>query len=92
VPEAWLPPSPHREVIVDWLRRGRAAVLSEAEAERFPPGPQGREPLVQFEDGGVMPLRAVRWSDEVRNFYPLGTAPHPRGLLYRKRDAVAPAG
>ena len=92
VPEAWLPPSPHREVIVDWLRRGRATVLSEAEAERFPPGPQGREPLVQFEDGGVMPLRVVRWSDEVRNFYPLGTAPHPRGLLYRKRDAVAPAG
>ena len=92
VPEAWLPPSPHREVIVDWLRRGRAALLSEAEAERFPPGPQGREPLVQFEDGGVMPLRVVRWSEEVRNFYPLGAEPHPRGLLYRKRDAVAPAG
>jgi hypothetical protein len=86
VPEAWLPPSPHREVIVDWLSRGRAALLTEEEASRFPPGPQGREPLVQFEDGGVMPLRVVRWSDEVNNFYPLGATPHPRGRLYRKRD------
>jgi hypothetical protein len=86
VPEAWLPPSPHREVIVDWLKRGRAALLTEEEASRFPPGPQGREPLVQFEDGGVMPLRVVRWSDEVSNFYPLGATPHPRGRLYRKRD------
>ncbi|MBI3974682.1 MAG: hypothetical protein HY332_25685 [Chloroflexi bacterium] len=86
VPEAWLPPPPHREVIVDWLRRGRASLLSAEEAAKFPPGPQGREPLVQFEDGGVMPLRVVRWSDEVRNFYSLGTDPHPRGRLYRKRD------
>jgi hypothetical protein len=95
VPEAWLPPSPHREVIVDWLRRGRAALLSEAEAERFPPGPQGREPLVQFEDGGVMPLRVVRWSEEVQNFYPLGTTPHPRSRLYRRtdqREAVPASG
>ncbi|HEX2186091.1 MAG TPA: hypothetical protein VHN78_11370, partial [Chloroflexota bacterium] len=67
VPEAWLPPAPHREVVLDWLRRGRAVLLSEAEAARFPPGPQGREPLVQFEDGGVMPLRAVRWSEAVQN-------------------------
>ena len=87
IPEAWLPPSPHREVIVDWLGRGRAALLTEEEASRFPPGPQGREPLVQFEDGGVMPLRVVRWSEEVNNFYPLGAAPHPRGRLYRKRDS-----
>jgi hypothetical protein len=92
VPEAWLPPSPHREEIVDWLRRGRAALLSDEEAARFPAGPQGREPLVQFEDGGVMPLRAVRWSDEVRNFYPLGSTPHPRGRLYRSRHAAPPSG
>ncbi|MDQ3701638.1 MAG: hypothetical protein M3442_12070, partial [Chloroflexota bacterium] len=87
VPEAWLPPSPHREVIVDWLHRGRAVILSNVEAARFPVGPQGHEPLVQFEDGGVMPLRVVRWSTEVRNFYPLGATPHPRGSLYRQRDA-----
>jgi hypothetical protein len=90
IPEAWLPPSPHREQIVDWLKRGRAALLSEEEVARLPAGPQGREPLVQFEDGGFMPLRAVRWSDEVRNFYPLGQAPHPRSRLYRKR-ATGPA-
>lgn len=90
VPEAWLPPTPHRERIVDWLRKGRAALLSEAEAARLPIGPQGREPWVQFEDGGVMPLRVVRWSEEIRNFYPLGQDPHPRGLLYRKRDAGLP--
>jgi hypothetical protein len=87
IPEAWLPPSPHREVIVDWLKRGRAVLVSEADAAAFPPGPQGREPLVQFEDGGVMPLRVVRWSEEVRNFYPLGQPPHPRGRLYRRREA-----
>ncbi len=76
---------------MDWLKRGRAALLAEEEAAKLPVGPQGREPLVQFEDGGVMPLRAVRWSDDVRNFYPLGATPHPRGLLYRKRDARRPA-
>jgi hypothetical protein len=85
--EAWLPPAPHREKIVEWLRSGRATLLSEEEAARYPEGPQGREPLVQFEDGGVMPLRVVRWSEEVRNFYPLGAPPHPRGRLYRRRDA-----
>ena len=40
MPEAWLPPYSHREVIVDWLRRAGAALLSEAEAERFRPGKQ----------------------------------------------------
>ena len=74
---------------MDWLRRGRAALLPEAEVARYPVGPQGREPLVQFEDGGVMPLRVVRWNEEVRNFHPLGQDPHPRGRLYRKR-AVGP--
>jgi hypothetical protein len=93
VPEAWLPPSPHRERIVDWLRRGRAAILSADEAARFPEGPQGREPLVQFEDGGVMPLRVVRWSEGVQNFHPLGTTPNPRGRIYRNRnDAPDDAG
>jgi hypothetical protein len=87
IPEAWLPPTPHREKIVDWLIRGRAALLSDEDVDRLPVGPQGREPLVQFEDGGVMPLRVVRWSEEVRNFHPLGTDPNPRGRHYRKRDA-----
>ncbi|HXI16696.1 MAG TPA: hypothetical protein VNM48_10005 [Chloroflexota bacterium] len=87
IPEAWLPPEPHREKVVDWLKRGRMALLSEEEASKLPVGPQGREPMVQFEDGGVMPLRVVRWNEEVRNFHPLGSDPHPRSRLYRGRHA-----
>lgn len=87
IPEAWLPPPPHKELIVDWLKRGRATLLSDEETAGLPAGPQGKEPWVQFEDGGVMPLRVVRWDAGVRNFHPLGIAPHPRGALYRKRQA-----
>lgn len=87
IPQAWLPPSPHAERIVDFLVRGRAAMLTDAELDAYPAGPQGREPVVQFEDGGVMPLRVVRWDDAVANFHPLGQAPHPRGLRYRPREA-----
>ena len=87
IPQAWLPPSPHADRIVDFLVRGRAALLTEAELDAYPVGPQGREPVVQFEDGGVMPLRVVRWDADVENFYPLGQSPHPRGLRYRPREA-----
>ena len=87
IPQAWLPPSPHAERIVDFLVRGRATLIEDAELDAYPVGPQGREPVVQFEDGGVMPLRVVRWDDAVENFHPLGQAPHPRGLRYRPREA-----
>ena len=74
----WLPASPHRERIVRYLRAGRAHML---------PPPDGgladRPPLVQFEDGGVMPLPLVRWDDDVRNFYPADAPPHPHGRRYR---------
>lgn len=90
IPQGWLPPAPHREKIVDWLKRGRATLLSEEEAARLPVGPQGKEPWVQFEDGGVMPLRVVRWHEEVRNFHPMGTDPNPRGRLYRRRVVTTP--
>ncbi len=77
----WLPPSPHRERIIRYLRAGRAHLLS-------PDGesPADSPPLVQFEDGGVMPLPVVRWAEEVRNFYPAGSPPHPNGLRYRGRE------
>ncbi len=87
IPKAWLPPSPHAERIVDQLASGRASLLSDLELDSYPVGPQGREPVVQFEDGGVMPLRVVRWDEAVQNFHPLGQVPHPRGLKYRPRDA-----
>lgn len=87
IPQAWLPPAPHAERIVNQLTSGRASLLSEIELDSYPVGPQGREPIVQFEDGGVMPLRVVRWDEAVQNFHPLGQQPHPRGLKYRPRDA-----
>lgn len=87
IPQAWLPPSPHREHIVTSLVRGRASLLSDTELDEYPVGPQGREPIVQFEDGGVMPLRVVRYDEAVENFHPLGQQPHPRGLRYRPREA-----
>jgi hypothetical protein len=86
IPQAWLPPSPHREHIITSLVRGRASLLTDSELDTYPVGPQGREPIVQFEDGGVMPLRVVRYDETVENFYPLGQQPHPRGLRYRPRE------
>ena len=90
IPAGWLPPEPHREKVVDWLKRGRVVLLDDAAVSKLPVGPQGREPWVQFEDGGVMPLRVVRWSEEVRNFYPLGADPNPRSRLYRGRHVTTP--
>ncbi len=77
----WLPPSPHRERILRYLRAGRAHLLPADQA----PGAEPAAPQVQFEDGGVMPLPAVRWDDDVRNFYPAGLPPHPHGRRYRGR-------
>lgn len=72
---AWLPPAPHRERILDWLQKGRARLLPETE------GP----PVVQFEDGGLIVLSAVRYSDEIANFVPASFNPNPRAQLYRGR-------
>ncbi|MBI3944702.1 MAG: hypothetical protein HY321_02190 [Armatimonadetes bacterium] len=72
--DPWLPPPPHRDHILTWLLRGRA---------HLHPAPEGQAPTVEFEDGGIMPLPAVRWSDGVRNFYPEGQEPHPGGRSYR---------
>jgi hypothetical protein len=90
IPAGWLPPEPHREKVVDWLKRGRVVLLDDEAVSQLPVGPQGREPWVQFEDGGVMPLRVVRWGEEVRNFYPMGTDPNPRSRLYRGKHVTAP--
>ena len=70
----WLPPSPHRERILRYLRGGRANLL---------PAAADQAPYVQFEDGGMMLLSQVRWSEDVHNFYPAGSEPHPDGLRYR---------
>lgn len=73
---AWLPPSPHREQILDYLKKGRAHLL---------PSEEGDLPLVQFEDGGVIALSAVRYSEAVSNFVPASFDPNPRAQLYRGR-------
>jgi hypothetical protein len=71
----WLPPSPSRERIVRYLQVGRAHLV---------PGERDDEPpLVQFEDGGLMPLPAVRWSEDLRNFYTIDAPLGARGRLYR---------
>jgi len=77
----WLPPSPHRERILRYLSAGRAHLAPPAA------GAEEGPPLIQFEDGGLMPLPVVRWSEEVRNFHPADAPPHQRGLLYRQSDA-----
>lgn len=79
----WLPPSPHRERIVRYVQAGRAHLLPNDEGHGAEPA---APPLVQFEDGGVMPLPAVRWDDDVRNFYPVDVPPHPNGRRYRGRQ------
>jgi hypothetical protein len=68
--EAWLPPRPHREVVLDWISRGRLHLRS------------GEIPLIEFEDGGTMPLSDVRWSDEVQNFHRKDEKPNARA--YRR--------
>jgi hypothetical protein len=70
----WLPPSPHRERVLRFLRSGRANLV---------PGESDAPPLIAFEDGGLMALPTVRWSEEVKNFHPADHAPHPDGLRYR---------
>lgn len=57
--EKWLPPSPHREAVLDYLKRGRASIV---------PRGEDQAPLVAFEDGGVIELDRVRYSQEKR-FY-----------------------
>lgn len=75
----WLPPSPHRERILRYLRAGRAHLIEHDNSA----GGDGVPPSIQFEDGGMMSLPVVRWSEEVGNFYPEGQQPHPHGLQYR---------
>ena len=73
--QAWLPPGPHGDRLVDWLSRSRVHVLDE-------PGPDG-EPRVQFEDGGCMAMSQVRWDSDVENFHPASFRPGATGRRYR---------
>lgn len=62
VDNRWLPPSPHREVVLEWVEKGRAHI--EERGHNTPP-------LLVFEDGGVMELPLVRYTPgEGHNFSP----------------------
>ncbi|MBI2302602.1 MAG: hypothetical protein HYU66_27165 [Armatimonadetes bacterium] len=50
----WMPPSPHRDAILDELRRGRAHIEERG---------HDRSPLFVYEDGGVMELALMRLVD-----------------------------
>jgi hypothetical protein len=95
----WLPPSPHRERIVRWMQSGRAHLVPPDRLDTpgphdAPDAPAAQPPLVQFQDGGVMRLPDVRWSEDVRSFYSSEMPPDPRGRLYRDYEGrrVFPAG
>lgn len=51
----WLPPSPHREAVIDFVARGRASIVQSAPEQ---------PPLLMFEDGGSMELPKVRYGDK----------------------------
>lgn len=55
----WLPPSPHKEKVLEFLERGRAHI--EERGHKMPP-------LLVFEDGGIMELPLARFNDG--NFSP----------------------
>jgi len=55
----WFPPSPHKEAVLEFLKKGRAHI-----EERGHNNP----PLLVFEDGGVMELPVARFKDG--NFSP----------------------
>ena len=62
--EAWLPPEPDGRKLLEYLGASRAHVLD----RRLPDG----QPVVQFEDGGAMPMSLIRWDEDVKNFRPAG--------------------
>lgn len=50
----WLPPEPHRSKIIDFVKAGRAYIQPKRRRE---------PPVVQFEDGGTIPLHKIRYSE-----------------------------
>lgn len=80
--QAWLPPEPHRGKLLADIARGHAYVVDE-------PLPDG-QPIVQFVDGGSMPMSQIRWNDAVENFHPASFPPGPTGRQYRDTTPAQP--
>ena len=49
----WMPPSPHREKVIEELQKGRMVLVEQG---------HGLPPLVRHEDGGVLELPNLRWN------------------------------
>lgn len=77
---AWLPPRPHLGRLLERLEQTTAHVMD--------PGKPGAEPLVQFEDGGVIRMSKIRYDEQVRNFHPAGAPPAPSGRQYRRKPVA----
>lgn len=87
----WLPPSPHREAVLEFVEKGRAHI--EERGHNVPP-------LLVFEDGGVMELPLARYIDgnfspaegaatRQTNYYDVcGTIDELRKLLEEKPELV----
>lgn len=60
--QAWLPPAPAGEILLDWMTRDRLTVQ---EGDR-----SDGQPVVLFDDGGAIPMSKIRWDANIRNFYP----------------------
>jgi len=73
--QAWLPPEPHKEKILEFLVKSRAYVIEASQP--------GEQPTVRFEDGGLIPMSRVRWDPDIQNFYPAGFKPSSTGRKYR---------
>jgi len=66
----WLPPEPHKTKIIEFVKAGRAYIQPKKRRE---------PPLIQFEDGGTIPLHKVRYSERAGYregmFYPVDKPP-----------------
>ncbi len=67
----WFPPSPHKEAVLDFLKKGRAHI--EERGHNMPP-------LLVFEDGGIMELPRARYING--NFSPDELSPVSRQTNY----------
>ncbi|MBT3379300.1 MAG: hypothetical protein HN742_43100 [Lentisphaerae bacterium] len=56
----WLPPSPHREAVLEQIRRGRAHIEERG---------HGEPPLLVFQDGGVLELPRARAQENQVDFW-----------------------
>jgi len=73
--QAWLPPRPHKDKLLEYLVKSEAHVIEASQPIE--------QPIVQFEDGGLIPMSKARYNPDMDNFYPAGFKPSPGGRRYR---------